>query len=488
MGDLKVMMELRPCFDGFAGIPQETRVLFSSLHELSGVDPTGLILHPSRRLARGNLSRLDAKRPSAALDRLGRLIISSEASEPATKVEDWRMRSERPRELASLMASTGSGVPIPQYPVDTGDFADYFWQRLFAKGLAPEEMDLVRNARFHAMRPSWLALHSMGLLRRYPVLDTTGTDVLIAHTPWPTRVSGSTRLVVRYHDAIPIFHPHQIKHPRMHQFHHFNALQSNAEHAVFVCVSEATREDLLKVVPHVEDRTHVIPTSVSSDFFPDELLDNTLVDIVRSYLQGGKPPAQRADDSNLRYLLAVSTIEPRKNHLRLIEAWEKLNRRDRNLKLILVGSVGWSQGPIMNRLKKGKQRGDVYHLAGVPTEDLRSLYSNAEAVVCPSVAEGFDMSGIESMMCGTPVIASDIPVHRENYGRAALYFNPYSTQELVEVASGLLYGANPMSRREALTQAGFTQSKPFRRSDLTQRWGHFFDELRAGTFDGNDAR
>lgn len=473
------MMELRPCFDGFAGIPQETRVLFSSFHELSNVDPVGLVLHPSKRLARTAPGRNSTE--ASKISRVGRLIISSEEGEAATPLDRFRMQTERPREVMSLLATTGSNTKIRPAKIDTKEFGDYFWQRLFSKGLAPEELERVHGAQYASIRPSWLSLHAMGATRRYPMMDTEGTDIFVAHTPWPTRVSPSTQLVVRYHDAIPVFHPHQIKYPSMHHHHHYRALMSNAETAIFVCVSEATREDLLKLVPEAEKRSTVIPTSVSSDFYPEPEDESVVADVIRSYQQGGKPPSQKGGD-DLQYLLMVSTIEPRKNHLRLLEAWERVRRRMPNLKLVVVGSTGWSSGPIMQQMKKWKQRGDIFHLSGVPTADLRLLYSNATAVVCPSVAEGFDMSGIEAMMCGGPVIASDIPVHRENYDQAALYFNPYSTEELVEVMTGFLAGADRSARRDGMRHTGLVHAKRFRRSDLAQHWGEFFESVAGGAY------
>lgn len=472
-------MELRPCFDGFAGIPQETRVLFSSFHELEGIDPVGLVLHPSKRLAR-TVPRLQSK-ASSDMGGVGRLIISSEELEPGTPLDRFRIASDRYREVSSLLVTTGLNRKLRPTTIDTREFTDYFWRRLFSKGLGTDELDRIRTANFAAIRPSWLSLHSMGGTGRYPRMDTTGIDIFIAHTPWPTRVSPETQLVVRYHDAIPVFHPHQIKYPAMHHRHHRRALQSNQKSGIFVCVSEATRQDLLKLSPNLENRSTVIPTSVSSDFYPEPAQPAVVADVIRSHLQPGKAPKKR-QQQNLQYLLMVSTVEPRKNHLALIGAWEKARRSLPDLKLVIVGSLGWNHGPIEQRMKKWRQRGDLYHLAGVPAGDLRLIYSNAMAVVCPSVAEGFDMSGIEAMMCGTPVLASDIPVHRENYQRAALYFNPYSTDELADVITEFVDSPHWSERRNAAGNAGLSQAQGFQRPELASRWGDFFEDVARGRY------
>ncbi len=135
----------------------------------------------------------------------------------------------------------------------------------------------------------------------------------------------------------------------------------------------------------------------------------------------------------------VSTIEPRKNHLSLLSAWESLRTSfDPDLQLVLVGSIGWESESIMRRLKPWLKRGGLHLLEDVPAQELRLLYRHARCVVCPSFYEGFDFSGVEAMRCGGVVLASDIPVHRDVYGAASEYFNPYSVEDLEQALAGLM--------------------------------------------------
>ncbi len=84
----------------------------------------------------------------------------------------------------------------------------------------------------------------------YPRLDTTDFDVMIAETPYPATVAKNTKLIIRYHDAIPLLMPHTISDRRFHQAFHYRALRKNVESgAWFVCVSDATRKDLPVVLP-----------------------------------------------------------------------------------------------------------------------------------------------------------------------------------------------------------------------------------------------
>ena len=266
---------------------------------------------------------------------------------------------------------------------------------------------------------SWHAMHSAGLdslnLRRYPVyprLDTTGVDVLVAQTPFPGRVAEGTRLVVRYHDAIPVFMPHTIADRSSHQAEHFNALMNCVRSgAWFACVSDATRRDLLRLFPEAAPRAVVIHDMVSRHYFQAAPTPEKVPEIIRARINEGSEqlslsPKFRSlgdeegfyrsalQDQPLRYLLVVSTLEPRKNHARLLAAWESLKSDvDPTLKLVVVGSLGWSAQEIVQGMRPWIDRGDLFALHAVPSPDLRVLYRHALATVCPSLGEGFDYSG-----------------------------------------------------------------------------------------------
>jgi len=312
-------------------------------------------------------------------------------------------------------------------------------------------------------------------------MDTRGIDTFVAQTPWPSKIHPSTKLVIRYHDAIPIFHPHQIKYPAMHQAHHYRALKMNAKTATFVCTTEAARSDLLDVVPEAEERSTVINTSVSPQFYAEPKTDEQIISIVNRRMSK-RPSASKPIEAPFRYALVVSTIEPRKNHVRLVDAWERVNRLDPDLSLVVVGSPGWGRGEALKRLRQPISDRRAFHLTQLSTEELRSIYSNAEIVVCPSVAEGFDLSGAEAMMCGAPVIASDIPVHREVYADAADYFDPYVIDEIAMLLYEVTSGPDGAEARERLRAAGANRAKRYTRQVMSDAWGGFFDDLAAGKF------
>ena len=171
-------------------------------------------------------------------------------------------------------------------------------------------------------------------------------------------------------------------------------------------------------------------------------------------------------------------VEPRKNHKLLVEAWERLKYTTMpRLKLVVVGGIGWDHAGILESFKPGAESGDLFHLINVPPSELRVLYRHAAATICPSLAEGFDFSGIEAMRSGGLVIASDIPVHREIYEDASQYFNPYSSEDAARVLRQVLGGDGPRLR-DHLRRAGRRVSGLYTQEVLMPRWDDFF--ARAG--------
>lgn len=127
-----------------------------------------------------------------------------------------------------------------------------------------------------------------------------------------------------------------------------------------------------------------------------------------------------------RYFVYTGNAYPHKNLSRLLEAIVELNKEsDKPVEL----KIASSRNIFISRLEsliKRLNAGDYVKLLGfVPDEKLAKLYKDSVAFVFPSLSEGFGLPGMEAMEAGTLVLASDIPVFREVYNGAAIYFNPY---------------------------------------------------------------
>jgi glycosyltransferase involved in cell wall biosynthesis len=160
-----------------------------------------------------------------------------------------------------------------------------------------------------------------------------------------------------------------------------------------------------------------------------------------------KPEGERAD-LGAPYLLAVSTLEPRKNLPRLLDAFALLRRTHRELVLAVVGAEGWGERPDLDR--KG-----IRLLGYVADERLPALYRGAEALVYPSLFEGFGMPIVEAMACGTAVVSSAHPSLDEASGGIALRAEAESAESMAEQIERAL------DRREELRQPGLEHAKSF---------------------------
>jgi alpha-1,2-rhamnosyltransferase len=137
-------------------------------------------------------------------------------------------------------------------------------------------------------------------------------------------------------------------------------------------------------------------------------------------------------NSQVNSYLIVSTIEPRKNHVYLLDAFDRLWDQGIRANLIIVGRVGWKVDALMQRLLTHPQLNQQLFLFHDLTDaELSYCYTHARALVFPSVIEGFGLPIIEALQHGLPVIASDIPVHREIAGDLAYYVDLASEQALV---------------------------------------------------------
>ena len=457
---------------------------------------------------------------SARLNRYSRVVVSLDSKPSQAPMEAAKLYMKRRREAfllacASLLRPRASNLQLSVF--EPQGFEIYLWRAMFAKTLPASDFGLVTGKNYSVCTMPWSILQLAGLLTLkfvrqaiYPRLDTRGIDVFIAQTPYPGRVDKGTALVVRYHDALPVFMPHAFAHKAKHQAQHFNALLSNVRSgAYFSCVSEATRQDLLKIFPEVADRAVTIHNMVSPHFFLEDSSAERVPDIVRTRVNQQSPQthpnfrslgeqdsfyrqhlgicagagtggvdATKPAAPPLRYLLMVSTLEPRKNHLTLIAAWQAVRAElDPHLKLVVVGGLGWDVEPILQEMRSWIDQGGIFMLNAVPADDLRVLYRHALATVCPSLAEGFDFSGVEAMRCGGVAVASDIAVHREIYDDAAEYFDPYDVASLAGTLKRTLYGSQSADLRRSLIARGELVSSRYLPEAVHPKWEAFLKDV-----------
>lgn len=151
------------------------------------------------------------------------------------------------------------------------------------------------------------------------------------------------------------------------------------------------------------------------------------------------------DDPRLRevpYFIVVGTIEPRKNHLVLLNIWRRMAQEmETPPKLVVVGARGWENEQTLDVLDRSVLvRPHVHEVTGLGERALARLIRNARGLLMPSFAEGYGLPVVEGLSLGTPVVTSDIPVFREIGGAHARYHHPLDGLAWRDTIMTLAYG------------------------------------------------
>lgn len=164
------------------------------------------------------------------------------------------------------------------------------------------------------------------------------------------------------------------------------------------------------------------------------------------------------------YIIYIGTIQPRKNLIRLIEAFGRITRDKKELQLLLVGKTtgegkqGWMYEDILRAPKNLGIEESVKFLGFVPTEDLVALLHGALAFIQPSLWEGFGIPVAEAMACGTPVIVSNVSSLPEVVGKAGLLVDPYSVDQIEQAIRTII---TDKKLRLKYSKMGIAQAKKF---------------------------
>lgn len=176
--------------------------------------------------------------------------------------------------------------------------------------------------------------------------------------------------------------------------------------------------------------------------------DAATLDAVRSRYNLGRAP----------YILTLSRLEPRKNHVRLIEAFARARSAGLAHHLVIGGGKGWLYDEIFARVKALDLEDTVHFTGFVADADLPALYSGAAIFAYPSLYEGFGLPVVEALACGLPVLAGDNSCLPEAGGPGALYVNALDVNA---IAAGLIELAANVPLRSALRAAGLAHAARF---------------------------
>jgi len=168
-----------------------------------------------------------------------------------------------------------------------------------------------------------------------------------------------------------------------------------------------------------------------------------------------------------KYILAVSSIEPRKNIESILQAYSILKSKNTiDYKLVLVGRKAWGSKNVQERVNDLKINDDVVFTDYIGGEDLICVYNMASLFVYPSFYEGFGLPPLEAMACGAPVLASDIEVFKEVLGDAAILVSP---TDVKAIANNIYIIMNNHILRNELKEKGLERVKSLSWEDVAKK-------------------
>lgn len=264
----------------------------------------------------------------------------------------------------------------------------------------------------------------------------------IVHGPDYFAPASDLPTAVTIHDLSVLLYPQTQPPARVARF---EKLIDRAVRSGFMILTDA-QSVASELVTHTgiqTNRVQPIHLGVSREFYPRASAD--CEDVLSRY---GLTPGS--------YVLSVGTAEPRKNQVRLLDAYESLPLEvKRRYPLVLAGGKGWNDDALLQRTERAKAAGWLHTLGYVAEADLPALYSGARLFAYVSLYEGFGLPVAEAMACGTPVMTSDCSSMPEVAAGAALLVNPLDVEA---ITAGLRRGLDDEPWRARARERGLARA------------------------------
>ncbi|HCE30637.1 MAG: Glycosyl transferase group 1 [Candidatus Curtissbacteria bacterium GW2011_GWA1_40_47] len=275
-----------------------------------------------------------------------------------------------------------------------------------------KQLSQYKNVEFKITHyPPFLLAFLWNKLHIFPIEKFLGEVDVFHSSDWtqPPVRSQRTKKVTTVHDMIAYLFPSS-SHPKIVSNQKRRLKIVKAEVDAIITDSETTKEDLVKFLEIPQEKVTVVYLASSVIFKPQD--DDKVKEVLEKY-KIKKP-----------YILSVATWEPRKNIQKLVDVFEKIQKENPNLSLVLTGKHGWGQDPSF------KDNDRIVSTGFIPRDDLTALYSGCRVFVYPSLYEGFGLPILEAMACGTPVITSNNSSMTEIAKDAAILVDPRSESQI----------------------------------------------------------
>jgi glycosyltransferase involved in cell wall biosynthesis len=267
-----------------------------------------------------------------------------------------------------------------------------------------------------------------------PVQAFTG-HVDVVHSPdFTLPPTGRTPTVLTVHDLAFLRHP-DCAVPSLREYLETVVPRSARRATRIIAVSENTRHDVIDLLDVPPERVITVYEAPGPMFTCPGDRNGARGTVAGMGIQGP-------------FVLAVGTLEPRKNYARLFEAYALLRQHGVRHRLIIAGRLGWMYEPALQRVRELGLAPFITVLQPADRQ-LQALYMSADVVVYPSLYEGFGIPPLEALACGAPVACSEASSLPEVVGEAAVLFDPHEPEEIAGAIRSILESVDLQERLRA---------------------------------------
>ncbi|MDD5032324.1 MAG: glycosyltransferase family 1 protein [Patescibacteria group bacterium] len=269
---------------------------------------------------------------------------------------------------------------------------------------------------------------------KYPKIDQKlGVDVFWLPNPNFISLSSGAKKILTIHDLSFLRYPDFFSLRRNLWHYIINIRKLLREFDKIIAISENTRNDIIELGEIDGKKVETIYSGISGELRVVDKNDEVLKKVKEKYNLADK------------FILFLGTLEPRKNVVGLIKAYNEL-RGDgggfEKVKLVIAGGAGWKGEGTRKEWEKSKYKEDIKFLDYIPRQDKVYLYNLASVFVYPSFYEGFGFPPLEAMAAGVPVVSSFSSSLPEVAGSASLLVDPYKTREIARAIERILSDEN----------------------------------------------
>lgn len=280
---------------------------------------------------------------------------------------------------------------------------------------------------------------------------------------YPEVKKNGAKIVVFVHDVIPVKHPKFCKQETLFRFLSGYIVAVLQYSDMVISSTQSVLDDFNSLANKLDCKNIKCRSSwLGADFKKSESLTEEVSDIAIEIAAKGK------------YILTVGTIEPRKNHELLLDAYDK-KLAALGINLVFAGKRGWNVDSLMERIEGHPRYGfGLYHLEGQNDATIRYLYEHAFVVAFPTFDEGFGLPMVEALQLGKVLVASDVPVLREVGGEFSEYFNPNSPDDFIGLIEKYLERPEEYERRKEIAK----KYSPVTWDAVTEKMASFLNEFK----------